>query len=268
MAAASEKGGRARERAALVIFLLLVIAGGIVLFGYFSTGRDWSVAATFLDDSVGSLDDYAVVVFAGTSEPDRPTERGGVAEKDASSMSSRTPSGGRSPEGLPTEGISQLIMSVYQRFDKLKDAPADAGVYVSDVRDLYELKGASVVTLRLDDPAYYAEPVILHSKNRSFGVFSVSSYTSRAQMKKTVASLADAGADSVICIAPRTAMLSTRDGIDVVVLTDEPLDNPEFMQYDKDNTGVLVVSSPERGSVGVVIFSSNNVPSFKTVEEL
>lgn len=261
----SEK--RPRERAALAIFLVLMLLGGVVLFGYFSTGRDWSVAATLLDDSVGSMGDYSVVVFAGTAAPEPQTSRDAVDAR--STMEAPYVAAGQgAPSDSPSEGVSQFIKSVYQRFEKRKDAAGDEGVYVSDVRDLYELKGASVVTLKAGDADYYARPVVLRSKNRSFGVFSVGSYTSRVQMKAVVAGLKAAGADSIVCLAPRSAMVSTYDGVDVVVLTDESPQAFEELAANRAPDDPLFVASPQRGTTGVVIFSSNNVPAFKTIEEL
>lgn len=58
-----------RERAALVIFFVLILMGAFILMSYFSTGRGWSVAATAVDDSVGQLEDYTVIVYSGVAEP-------------------------------------------------------------------------------------------------------------------------------------------------------------------------------------------------------
>lgn len=65
---------RTREKIALVIFALLVVLGGVLLTSYFTTGRSWNVAASFLDDSVGSLDGYTAVVYAGVVEPEEDDE--------------------------------------------------------------------------------------------------------------------------------------------------------------------------------------------------
>lgn len=260
---------RSRERVALVMFVVLVLLGGIILIGYFSTGKDWSVAATLLDDSVGSLDDYAVIAFEGTTEPVAVSSDVVSAPDERSTMRAPYASveGGGTGEH-PTEGISQIIRSVYQRFEKQQEAAHGEGVYVSDVRDLYELKGASVITLKVGDPAYYADPVIIDSGNRSFGVFSLSSYASRVQMKGVVDSLKASGADTVVCIAPRSAMVSTCDGVDVLILTDESPEGFEAMRAKKSDEGTLAVLSPKRGTAGVIIFSSNNVPFFKPIEAL
>ncbi len=57
-----------RNKVALVVFVLILIAAGAILVSYFSTGRSWSVVATTVDDHVGQMGDYSVVVFEGTLE--------------------------------------------------------------------------------------------------------------------------------------------------------------------------------------------------------
>lgn len=276
---------RAREKAGLAIFLILVALGGILLGGYFLTGRSWSVAATMVDDTVGSLDRYTVVAFNGIIAPEE--EASGT--KANGSSSARTLSGSASKTETKSEslreidpeftmrdafgdskgsaaepGVRESILSILERQDRRKSA-LDDSVYVSDVRDLYALKGADGLTLNLTDSSRYAEPVVLSTGTKRLGVFSVSSYISRAKLTSIVAQLEEEGADSVICIAPRTNLISTFDGIDVVILT-KP--EEEGASDEREHPTTLVVESPEIGDVGVVLFSSNNVPSFKVVKEL
>lgn len=286
---------RTRERVGLVIFLVLVVLGGGLLGAYFLTGRSWSVAATMVDDSVGSLDDYTVVAFAGVVPPEDDVEpsasgessavagsSGAAASSDAEDLSA---SAGQSASPAPDDevspeftmedafgssadseadtGIRESIMSVFEREDR-KRAAGDDAVYVSDVRDIYSLKGADGLTLNLADPERYAEPAVLGAGGKRIGVFSVSSYLSRAKLKSVETSLREEGAEAIVCIAPRTSLLSTYDGLDVVVLTSPA----EGRTDERDSQGTLVVDAPYVGEVGVVILSSNNVPSYKVVKEL
>lgn len=239
---------------ALVIFLVLLLLGGAILIGYFSTGRSWSVAATFVDDSVGSMEDYSVVVFSGTAS-DGASEEGTESQKTQDLF--------ESIPGADDSNIGDRIMSAYYRYNKKQEADEDF-VYASDVRDIYELKGASAVSINVSDLSRYAAPTVLSAGEKKFGVFSISSYTSRAQLKSMLRDFEYRGVDSVICIAPRKSLIATFEGIDVVVLTDSGDDDaPER------NTGqTLVVRSPEKGSVGVLMFTSNDVPTFRVVEEI
>ena len=279
---------RTRERAGLAIFLVLVALGGILLGAYFLTGRSWSVAATMVDDAAGSLDAYTVVAFSGVVATDADQPAGSsaadgfssaAASSDASSASpDAKPSSsddelapeftmedafGDSPDGDAELGVKESILSVFEREDR-KHAAEDGTVFVSDVRDIYSLKGANGLSLNLADAARYAEPSVLAAGGKKIGVFSTSAYVSRAKLKSILAALRDEGAEAVVCITPRTSLLSTYDGLDVVVLTSPADGRPDG----RDTHGALVVESPYVGEVGVVIFSSNNVPSYKVVKEL
>lgn len=285
---------RAREKAGLAIFLVLVALGGILLGGYFLTGRSWSVAATMVDDTVGSLDRYTVVAFSGTTPPEEeilvaakgPSSSAGSSASSsssgASSSSHPAPSSssaaqqeiepeftmrdafGDSAGSVAEPGVRESILSIFERQDRKNASLDDENVYVSDVRDLYALKGADGLTLNLSDTSRYAEPIVLNGGNKKIGIFAISSYISRAKLKSTIAALEEDGADTVICIAPRTALLSTYDDIDVVILTNPQEERPD----EREHPTTLVVESPEIGDVGVVLLTSNNVPSFKVVKEL
>lgn len=266
-----------REKAALAMFLALLVAGGLILVGYFSTGRSWSVAATMLDDSYGHLDDYSVVVFGGVAEPKKSGMEGSDADSETLASSNAMMQLDRShtmqdaylpsSEKVPVRDVSEVIMSMYQWLDKKKEVKDDQ-VYVSDVRDLYALKGASAITLNLSDPSYYREPVLLRAGNKLFGVFSAPTYTSRVRLEKIVSELKGKGANAIICIAPRSAMVATYEGIDVLILTDGEDALEDVGHTDKGVHSALIVPSPEVGDAGVVLFSSNNVPAFKLIEEI
>lgn len=277
---------RAREKVGLAIFLVLVALGGLLLGGYFLTGRSWSVAATMVDDTVGSLDRYTVVAFSGTITPEEekssakgngssPSSSSYSASSSSSAASSSEPLGEIEPEftmrdafgesngSVAEPGVRESIRSILERQDRRKSAQDDT-VYVSDVRDLYALKGANGLTLNISDPSIYAEPMVLNAGTKKLGVFSLSAYISRAKLKSVIAQLEEDGADSIICIAPRTSLISTYDDIDVVILTQPQ----EGTTDEREHPSTLVVESPEVGDVGVVLLTSNNVPSFKVVKEL
>lgn len=262
------ENSRRREKAALAIFLALVALGGLLLGGYFLTGRTWSVAATMVDDAAGSLDAYTVIAFNGVVPPgegDAPHSgdgANGAGRELAPEFTMEDAFGSSSGTGADA-GIRDSIQSIFEREDRRAGAIGD-DVYVSDVRDIYMLKGAKGLTLNLADPARYADPVVLNAGGKKVGVFSVSAYASRAKLKAVTSLLRDEGADAVLCIVPRTQLLATYDGLDVVLLTAPRSGTPD----ERDQGNTMVAESPEEGEVGVVLLSSNNVPSFKVVKEL
>lgn len=266
--AADTSASTLRLRIALIIFFVLIIAGGAALMTYFWTGRSWIVAATVVDDSVGELDDYSVILFSGTSEPE--AEKPSTDPSDQKATQGDSDAGGNtnisdvlSDNEYKATSISDLINSAYQLADKRSESDKER-VFVSDVRDLYELRGAKALTLNVANPEIYSEPTTLHAGNKTIGIFSVSAYASRSEMKKLIGGVKEDDPDIIICIAPRRAFLSTLDDVDVAIFTDESVDY--YQPNPRDDS--LIVFAPEIGDTGVILISSNNVATFKVVEEL
>lgn len=288
----SVRSSKQRNRKALVLFAALVLLGGMAIFAYFATGRGWSVAATMMDDRVGNMKAYTVVVFSGVGQSpvDDSEERAMlmrqpiVAEPSASqSGESGSVSGNDSVEGegggssdlshglLPVDengeisynNLSDRIMSIFYRAMAKLQAEDDNGVYVSDVRDLYETSGAKACTVNVSDPAYYATPVVYDLDRKGVGVFSLSSYASRSKVSSISSSLRVKGADVVICVTSRTSMLSTFDGVDIVISTSH-----SGQADDLDKGDALEVEVPYEGEVGIVLISDNNVAVYKSISEL
>lgn len=244
---------RTRERIALVVFLLLGFGVAVVLLSYFSTGRSWNVAASVVDDTVGRMEGYTALVYEGT------------APAAAEALADPAPDAADEilDEAAPTaaDSLGLSILSI------LPPLPSDEsrGVYVSDVRDLYEKKEAQVLSLDTAQPRRYAQPTVLEAGGKRIGVFSVQAYTTAARIHEVVEGLLARDAELVVCITSRTAYLGTYDVLDVVVAT-----TPEegTSQRGADVDGAFVVQAPPKGTVGMVVLTQNNVPSAKVIEAL
>ncbi|MCI9129029.1 MAG: hypothetical protein HFJ65_01740 [Eggerthellaceae bacterium] len=240
-----------RERIALVVFLVLVLAGGIVLTSYFSTGRGWSVAATAVDDSVGQLDDYVAVVYSGVAE-EAPIEPADIPDEEAD-------------EDIAADREMGLGLKLLTLATEV--GSADEGrVFVSDVRELYETRGASVLSLDLSgNGSRYAAPQVFHVGNKAIGVFSVSERLPRKQVDEIVSMLKEDGATCIICIAPRPSLISTYEGIDVALIMQA---DHEYSVENSPEDLTVIAKSPNVGNVGVILLTSNNIPSTKSVQSL
>lgn len=252
-----------RERIALVIFVVLVALAGIVLTSYFATGRSWTVAATIVDDQVGSLEGYTALVYKGVVKEDQPlrTSADTNLEKQGATALWSVATGG---EDVPETDIGGSIGMLIPE-DPLARDRLDNGLYVSDVREIYETKLADVMTIDVAHPESYEEPIVLCSGDKRIGIFSIDRYTDPRSMKKKVALLKERRATSIVCIAPRPATLSTYDGIDVVLLTSG---SDEYFDDNPPDDGTLIVNAPKENEVGVIFFSSNNVPSARSVDSI
>ena len=316
-----------REKIALIVFAMLVVVASVVLIGYFSTGRSWTIAATFVDDTVGEMDGYSVILFNGVVEPDIDADddsktralNSSSGAAASSTLDGQTPSSSEErsitdPDNGPVEEISQgqdlqaealletkdgLIqddsvlrgdgvssgsdiasqspnalldpahsvgLRILAMYPRAINAEYD-GVFVSDVSDLYERKGASVISLNLSDLEHYNDPMVLSSGSKKIGVFSIESYKGKQEMSAIEQDMADQGANVVVCITPRLALISDYDAIDVVILT-TPIEQQSQFYRSKVGGDTFVVQAPERGDVGLVILSSNDIPSSRVIEVL
>lgn len=250
-----------RERVALLIFFVLVFAGASILMSYFSTGRNWSVAATAVDDRVGQMEGYTAIVYSGVA--DKPSTS---LNKDltAQSVSEQT-SVNLADQNIDADKKTGLGLRLLTLATEV-DSAADGCVFVSDVRNIYEKRGAEVLSLDLSDNASrYAVPQLFQVGSKKIGVFALKERLSRLEIASIVGSLKRQGASNIVCIAPRPALISTYDGIDVSIIIEGS------HQYSVQNTpydNTVIAQSPSRGNVGVVLFTSNNIPSAKTVESL
>lgn len=319
-----------REKIALIVFALLVVVTGIVLISYFSTGRSWTIAATFVDDTVGEMDGYSVILFNGvldaqdeTSDDfaradssDSPDVSAGAGENqgESAALSASTSSDARGSEdqgadttpsfvsndasieayletqdGLikdesvlhaeqaagstsntdavsenllaPERSIGLRILSMYPRALN----GVFEGVFVSDVSDLYERKGAGVVTLNLSDAAHYSSPLVLTGGSKKVGVFSATSYQSKATLESIAQDFSEKGTNVTVCITPRLALISDYEAIDIVILT-TPIEEQSELYRSRVGGDTFVVEAPEKGEVGMVILSSNDIPSSRIIE--
>ena len=57
-----------REKIALIVFLILAIGMGCILFGYVFAGHSWNVTASNIDDAFGNMEGYTAIVYEGTIE--------------------------------------------------------------------------------------------------------------------------------------------------------------------------------------------------------
>ncbi len=248
---------RTREKLALVVFVVLVIFAVAVLTSYFSTGKSWTVAATAIDDQVGQLDGYTAIVYRGVAEPekkspDKDSKNDNLSEDEAIIT-------GSNDSALGSKSVGLIISS----FSSLLRQGGHKGLFVSDVRDVYESKRAGVLTIDLSAPQRYIEPVVLDSGNKRIGVFYADSYTGKQKLKSIIDSLELEDVDSVICLTQRPAMLASYEGIDVVVFLSDP---STYSIQPPDDVKTLITSSPKKGDIGVILFSNNNVPSFHSID--
>ena len=224
---------RTREILALVLLVVL----GLVVVGamawYIFVGHNWNQAATHIDDMVGSMDGYTVVVYEGTvKKPKSPANALQRSHDDNSLLSQQKP------------------------------AALDADVIAEE----YCEKGASVLFLPSDALARYEDPAILLRSGKRIGVLSFDGKYryNFGKLRNGIRYLKRHSVDFIVAVGKDKRLLKGRlDGIDLLVLKRDA-DLPEGGEC---RGSAFCVDSPYRGEVQVVIASPSGVMTSRSVHE-
>lgn len=365
MNAAMEK--TSREKIALIVFLILAIGMGCILFGYVFAGHSWNVTASNIDDAFGNMEGYTAIVYEGTIEEEESaaqstasavsaangsanSKNAGDAESlpgdskagdgqapasssssssdgnqaavsssensqassaasssDKQTASSRATSSensasptsasaqgtgsvdqgvsiasepaaaeGSTSEGVvgestAGEGVSATVSPGGTLDSQASSAAPLAGhkkekepVALSDVDELYQAKGANVISLHTADPSAYEEGTILKRGGKRYGIFSVTREYSRILIDEKVKYFTDQKVDYVIALCPEESYLKNAENIDIVITTADST----ISSMGESRNGAFYVSAPKIGSVGAILISPSNVVSAKTISEL
>ena len=284
-----------REKIALIVFLVLAIAAGGVLFGYIFAGHSWNIAASNLDDTFGNMDGYTVIAYEGTFDEDQADASDTSLEKTSKAEStvpdSQAVDQAKEANGASSEAETSLTVDSSKQSKAVDAADAAAAnaqsaanapdaesqdtprtplaghkkekadVSLSDVEATYKDKGASVLLLDTVNPGVYDEGMIVKRGGKRYGVFSLATETSRILVDEKVKYFTDQGVDYVIAIVPNASILKGADGIDIVVSTDDV----DASKMGETENGIFVVGAPAKGSVGALLISPSNVVSAKTI---
>lgn len=286
--------------------MLLVLGVGVAcaMAWYILVGHNWNQAATHIDDMVGSMDGYTVVVFDGVIK--RPKEADddsqAIAKSSGGSSSSSTTAGeGRAEQqaasSLPSSGSSQDEVGDNRNkpepepsmgsSDSKGATPEESGasgakepssgsrsgeknrvvVRAQAVAASYEEKGAQTLLVDMKSLWKYEEPMILKRSGKRIGVFSSSGQYRRhvTSVRAKVRYLQRHSVDFIIALADDRSMLSDKiDGVDLLLLA-KGGGLPGRGGY---RGNMFCVDSPYIGEAQSVIISPSNVMTSQTVKEL
>lgn len=352
MNAAMEK--TSREKIALIVFLVLAIGTGCILFGYVFAGHSWNVTASNIDDAFGNMEGYTAIVYEGTIEEEESAAQSPASAASAAngSASSKNAGDGQAPassssssdgnqasasssknsqassaasssdkqvassratssensasptsvsaqgtdsvdrgvsttsepvaaegsasegvvgESTAKEGVSATVSPGGTLDSQASSAAPLAGhkkekepVALSDVDELYQAKGANVISLHTADPSAYEEGTILKRGGKRYGIFSVTREYSRILIDEKVKYFTDQKVDYVIALCPEESYLKNAENIDIVITTADST----ISSMGESRNGAFYVSTPKIGSVGAILISPSNVVSAKTISEL
>lgn len=252
-----------REKNALIALAMLVIVFVCIGVSYVTNaGKTWNLAASVMDDTLGSMEGYSVIVYEGTVEPEPEEE---LPVLDASETELEEAEAEESVQS-PIDSAVELAESYEPTFLPLEEykEPAER-IYVSDVRTEYESKGASVLSLDSHAPWKYSQPGFYYVSDKLVGVLSIESPLPATRMAEYSKFFNEAGTEVVMCITPRRAYLETLEGVDIVLVTG---DDEGYTTIGSNEDDTFVVRAPENGTIGVILITSSNVVSSKAISEL
>lgn len=282
-----------RERIALLFFAALAILSLCGLCAYIVAGHSWNVAASTIDDTVGEMEGYIVVVYPGTAEEEAASAQGAKAGSTdpATAAPSRASRGASGSEGAAgSAGLPDDAASADADPSDGADAPAggagasdDAAQTASEgmvlfssrtedsrqtvdldaLRADYEAKGASVLFLDVADPARYEEGSIVKRGGKRIGIVSAGEGVTQLDVSRCLQGFERASVDFTVVITPDRWKVSRLAGKDVVICTDD--EGIVAMGETKD--GTFYVDAPPAGEAGVILISPSNVVSAKEVVE-
>ena len=290
---------RKREIIALVLLVLLGIVVASAMAWYILVGHNWNKAASHIDDFVGSMDGYTVIVYEGVVPQPKEKKSSASAASKASSLKSTTSasasasasestpsvtstsasasassSGPSSASDLSSASASAIMPSETSKAStssvSASSGSASKGtraikVSLKKVVKSYRDKGASVVTLRLNDAKRYEDPFVVSKGGKRVGITTFQGKYRYAPVRAKSALLKKAEADTTVLIADDASFKKglLRD-IDIVVLARDARINQDGRFYGS----TFFVDSPYVGEVQAVIISPSGTIISKTITSL
>ena len=229
---------RTREIIALVLLVVLCIGGISAMAWYILVGHNWNATATSIDDRIGNMSGYTVVLCEG-SIPSLAAQYG--------------------------ESRTQPMLEE-QNFGKLASNDSDEDVKkltVEEAVERYLEKGSQVVTIHTDRPSFYSDPIVVPRNGMRIAIYSVSGPRSDLQSRNIMKSLGDMSIDFTICIVDDIAAVERGLGdVDMAICTDLEDAGEEGRYVGR----TYVMGSPFDGQVGAVIVAPSGFLSSKMLD--
>ena len=288
----------------MILLIVLGVAAVCAMAWYILVGHNWNQAATHIDDMVGSMDGYTVIVYEGVvkkpkSDSGSSTEAktmklatnssssassdaagsgssagasseaadSGSSSSTASDASASSSSSGASASGSSSGASASSSSSGASASGSANADDEPAPLDVDIVGESYREKGATVIKIDSHDMRFYKDPVIVSKHGRRTGIFSFEGrYRYHfPEFRSSIRYLQNHSTDYIICLAKDKALLKGRlNGIDLLVL----LRDADIREGGEYRGQTLCVDSPYVGEVQAIIISPSGVMTSRTVKEL
>ena len=253
---------------ALVFFAVLVVLGlGALMFYIANIGHSFNVAASSIDDAAGDLGDYTAIVYEGTAEKKKAMGESGL-------------------DSIPQEGINRALeLGTDQAIqnsssdevtasEAVPKSSADAQaseeeqaktVTLSQARNSFLRKNASVLALDVVNPTTYLVPTIVNAGKYRFGILSIDEASALPYyISSRINAYEAADVDFIVAVVDDLSRVRNTEGIDIIVSTQEEGLNPVGVS----SGGVFFNDAALTGEVGAILISPSKVISAKDISEL
>lgn len=247
---------RTREIVALVMLVALLIGGAVAFATYIRMGHNWNEAASHIDDHVGDMRGYTVILYEGVV----PVAYGRSAEDPG--RSSPTASDQRASEA--SDAAASEASASDENGENASEAE-DKPLSILSARASYHDKGAQVLVLHIDDLTAYNDPVVVPRQGRMVAVTSALGPRPDLDLRKKAKEIRHDGVDYIIGIVDDLSVLDSGIArINIAISTD---------WNDADAGGRYVgktyaVGSPRVGQIGAIIIAPSGFLSAKTLTSL
>lgn len=222
---------RTREIAALLILGLLVVVVAFAMGYYILIGHNWNRAASTIDEQLGTMDGYTVIIYQGTLNREvGSTQATHAAERDAK--------------------------------EKAEDRERADAKRILEAAQSYREKGATVFLLDLDEPRWYRDPLIMQRGSQRIGVFSLGGRSFNVQSIVAVKELERQGADYIVAMSDDERVCKQNiPGLDVVICPG----NDSISRDGQYHGLVYCLGDAPSNEVRALIISPSGVHSAKVV---
>ena len=230
-------GKRTREIVALVMLALLGLIVLAAMVWYIFIGHNWNIAASNIDESIGQMDGYTVILYEGQTLPT--SERNRISS-------------------------SQPLLDDENRGMQKPDEEPEQNEPVSmhEAASYYRQMGATVFMLKPNSPYAYDPPIVLNKNDFYIGIYYADGSTPRLEAQLRTADLKMRGVDFVVLLVNDARMLTnTLSSVDIIICTSDE----ELSSHGEYHDGTFCVDSPLLGQVQTIIISPSNVLTSKTI---
>ena len=262
-----------RNKLALLLFCLLFALGGAVLVLYVYLGHNWNYTATDIDVASGSMEEYLVIMFDGTTDPllvasQKASDEGLSGFKDAEidlgsndlnfilagSIANKYGVDLTKEKSFEDLSVLQVLMKQVAEANR---SERDLGqAYAS-----YNKKNASVLPIYTKDPGVFTEGTVYVKGSYKIGVLGLEQPIETKELQARVDNLRNAGVDIVVLIGPYENIFLGTEGIDVMIVTQGSTGEVESHW----NGDTFVVETSLVGTIDAVVVSPNHVMSARRI---